>query len=163
MISRIFRLFWWARKRFHVEAINNLKKEFNIHPSIEIGFPVTWVGTIDVGQNTYVMPYCELVAGPNSKIINGQGCAIARNVTIRSWTHKTGLPLHRTENTYVRDIVIGNNCWLGTNSYIKEGVHLGDNCIVAANCVVTKSFESGSIIAGIPGRKIGENSTEDGK
>lgn len=52
-------------------------------------------------------------------------------------------------------IVIGNNCFIGINSTILPGVTLGDNTIVAANSVVTKSFNEGNIvIGGNPARKI---------
>lgn len=53
-----------------------------------------------------------------------------------------------------RSIVIGKNCWLGTNCVILPGVVLGDNVIVAAGSVVTKSFDSNSVIAGVPARII---------
>ena len=52
------------------------------------------------------------------------------------------------------NIVIGNNCWIGSNVFIKEGVVIGDDSIVGANSVVTKCFDSGSIIAGVPAKLI---------
>jgi len=153
----IFKILWTVYSFFKKEAIKNLRLTKGIDESVDISFPVTWVGNISVGPNTYFMPNCEIISGPNSKILIGSNCAIARNVTIRTWSHSKGLPLHRTKNTTESDIIIGNNCWLATNSYIREGVTLGDNCIVAANCVVTKSFPDGAIIAGVPGRLIGQN------
>lgn len=32
---------------------------------------------------------------------------------------------------------------------------IGDNCIVAAGCVVTKDIPEGSVVAGVPARIIG--------
>lgn len=157
MSSFFFKFLWKAYGFFKKEAIKNLKSINKIDDSVEISFPVIWVGNISVGKDTYFMPNCEIISGPNSRISIGSNCAIARNVTIRTWSHKKGLPLHRTRNTLEADIVIGNNCWLATNCYIREGVTLGNNCIVAANCVVTRSFPDGSIIAGVPGRLIGLN------
>jgi acetyltransferase-like isoleucine patch superfamily enzyme len=51
-------------------------------------------------------------------------------------------------------IVIGNNVFIGINSIIMPGVTIGDNCIIASGSVVTRSFESNSVIAGLPAKSI---------
>lgn len=51
-------------------------------------------------------------------------------------------------------VKIGNHCWIGAKAIILKDVELGDYCVVAAGAVVTKSFPKGSIIAGVPARKI---------
>jgi acetyltransferase-like isoleucine patch superfamily enzyme len=54
-----------------------------------------------------------------------------------------------------KDVVIGNKCWIGMNAMILPGVHLGDNTIVGAGSVVTKSFPEGNVvIAGNPAKLI---------
>ena len=50
--------------------------------------------------------------------------------------------------------VIGNNVDIGYGATIIGNVEIGDNVIIGANSVVTKSFESNSIIAGNPAHKI---------
>lgn len=53
-------------------------------------------------------------------------------------------------------ITIGNNSFIGARSVIMYGVELGDNTIVAAGSVVTKSFRDGNIvIGGNPAKIIG--------
>ena len=51
-------------------------------------------------------------------------------------------------------IVIGNDCWIGTRAIILPGVHLGNQCIVAAGAVVTRSFPDRSIVGGVPARLL---------
>ena len=59
-----------------------------------------------------------------------------------------------------KEVVIGENCWLGMNSVILPGVSLGDNTIVGAGSVVTKSFMDGNcVIGGNPARIIRDRST----
>jgi acetyltransferase-like isoleucine patch superfamily enzyme len=67
--------------------------------------------------------------------------------------------LIREQGVSRKGIVIGNNCWLGSKVTILDGVTIGDGCVVAAGSVVTKSFENGLIIGGVPAKvikKIGE-------
>lgn len=51
-------------------------------------------------------------------------------------------------------IRIGNNVHIGINAIIMPGVTIGDDCIIAAGAVVTKSVPSGEIWGGVPARCI---------
>ncbi len=51
-------------------------------------------------------------------------------------------------------VIIGRGTWIGANTTILCGVTIGKKCVVAAGSVVTKSFNSNQIIAGVPARKI---------
>ena len=69
-----------------------------------------------------------------------------------AWTENA--PPHLSQLPFKGDIVIGNDVWIGRESTVMPGVHLGDGCIVAAQSVVTKSFEPYSVIGGNPARLI---------
>ena len=56
-----------------------------------------------------------------------------------------------------KPITIGENVWIGSNVRICKGVNIGDNCIVAANAVVTKDIPESSIAAGNPARIVKTN------
>ena len=49
---------------------------------------------------------------------------------------------------------IGNNCFIGGGVKIFGAIHIGDNCTIAANSVVTKDFPDNCIIGGVPARII---------
>jgi len=40
------------------------------------------------------------------------------------------------------NVGIGKLCWIGHNTCILKGVSIGNNCMVAAGAVVTRSFPS---------------------
>jgi serine acetyltransferase len=53
------------------------------------------------------------------------------------------------------EVKIGDNCWLAANSVILPGVELGEHTIVAAGCVVNKSFPEGNqLLAGVPAKVV---------
>ncbi len=49
-------------------------------------------------------------------------------------------------------IIIGKNCFIGMRSMILPNVTIGDNSIVAAGAVVTKSIPSGEVWGGVPAK-----------
>lgn len=64
-----------------------------------------------------------------------------QDADMRKWKHSVCSP-----------IVIGENVWIGEYSRIQKGVIIGDNSIVAANAVVTKSVPANCIVGGNPAK-----------
>jgi acetyltransferase-like isoleucine patch superfamily enzyme len=55
----------------------------------------------------------------------------------------------------IKDVYIGESCWLGANSVILPGVTLGPHTIVGANSVVNESYPEGYVVlAGVPAKLI---------
>lgn len=55
-----------------------------------------------------------------------------------------------------KDVIIGNNVWLGAHVVVLPGVTIGDGVIVAAGAVVTKDIPSNVVVGGVPAKVIGE-------
>lgn len=58
-------------------------------------------------------------------------------------------------------VVIGSDCWIGTDVKIVEGVTIGDGAMVLAGAVVTKDVPSYAIVGGVPAVIRGYRYDED--
>ena len=55
----------------------------------------------------------------------------------------------RFYNQYDKDVIIGNDVWIGCNAVIMRGVHIGDGAVIGANSVISKDVEPYSIMGGV--------------
>jgi len=121
---------------------------------IEPTFRCDYGFNIEFGDNIFINFDCVILDCARVKI--GDNCLIAPQVGIYTAAHPTALEERLSGLEYAREVVIGNNCWIGGHSTICPGVRLGDNVIVAAGSVVTKSFGDNVIIGGNPAKIIRE-------
>ena len=78
------------------------------------------------------------------------------HVKLINWFHdlkKIDLSQFR-QISIVDDIKINDDCWLGYNVTITNGVNLGRGCVVLPNSLVNSNFEDFSIIGGVPAKLI---------
>ena len=61
-----------------------------------------------------------------------------------------------TENVRVKPIIIHQGAFIGAHTIILKGVEIGDNSIIGAGSVVTKSIPANEVWAGNPAKKIKE-------
>ncbi|HEY8931274.1 MAG TPA: DapH/DapD/GlmU-related protein [Mucilaginibacter sp.] len=111
-------------------------------------------GKITIGKNVaryFANSGSCYIQGINGVII-GDDTIFAPGVKIISANHD--MDDYKKHDKGGSPIIIGKKCWLGTNSVILPGVELGDNVIVGAGSVVTKSFGPNVIIGGVPAKII---------
>ena len=86
---------------------------------------------------------------------------IAPNVSF----YTVGHPIHFSDrNTYIeqaKPITVENNVWIGGNVVILGGVTIGENSVIGAGSVVTKSIPKNSLAFGNPCRVIRKITTKD--
>jgi len=110
---------------------------------------------IQIGSRTNINRQCMLWAGKTSKIIIGDDCLTGPGVKIIASKYAVkGIAKIRSFPQFEKDIIIGNDVWLGANSIILPGVCIGNGAIIGAGAVVTKNVAEYDIVAGIPAVKI---------
>ena len=107
---------------------------------------------IHIGDNFFAN--FNLTVLDEAPVTIGNRVLIGPNVSIYTACH----PLDRERRDafveWAEPVTIGNSVWIGGGATILPGVTLGDNVIVAAASVVTRSFPSNVLIAGNPARII---------
>ena len=116
---------------------------------------------IEVGKNFFANYNCTIL--DVAKVTIGDNCQMAPNVAI----YTAGHPVHpQTRNTayeYGISVTIGDNVWIGGNTVICPGVHIGSNTVIGAGSVVTKDIPDWCIAAGNPCKVIRTITEEDKK
>jgi maltose O-acetyltransferase len=133
------------------------RRRFDIHPSARLGYlpHIVFKGNVEIGPNTYFNSG-RIASGNNSKVTVGEWCAIGHNVNIHAITHdpKDATGPENLRNLIEKDINIGDHVWIGSNSFILPGVHVGDYSVIAANAVVTKNVPPYTVVGGVPAKII---------
>lgn len=130
---------WLLQKVFRLNA----RVPWPVHPTSRVRKPEN----IRRGTRTPGLSLGCHIDGRNG-IVLGENVWIGPRVSIISMNHDVN-----NFNKYISEdpIVIERDSWLGANSIILPGVHLGQHTVVAAGAVVTKSFPIGDqVIAGVP-------------
>jgi acetyltransferase-like isoleucine patch superfamily enzyme len=99
----------------------------DIHPTAQFSLSAKFDKTFPIG--VHVGPYSY----------------VAFETRILTHDRTRGLYLHTR---------IGRNCFIGGRSLILPGVEIGDECVVGAGSVVTKSVPPRSVVAGNPAKVI---------
>ena len=114
---------------------------------------------IEVGKNFFANYNCTIL--DVAKVRVGDNCQMAPNVAVYTAGHPIHPAARNSGYEYGKEVVIGDNVWIGGNTVICPGVHIGDNVVVGAGSVVTKDIPDWSIAAGNPCRVIRRITEED--
>ena len=109
---------------------------------------------IRIGDNVGIGEFAYI--GGAGGLVIGDDCIIGQYFSTHPENHvfSDKNRLIREQGVRREGIHIGPNCWIGSKVTILDGVSLGAGCVVAAGAVVTKNFDDGSIIGGVPARLL---------
>ena len=105
-------------------------------------------GTVTIGDNVFIGPYCTLAAGMHSLIANERRISKDENGMMHDYEY--GNPIN-----------IGNDVWIAANVTVCGGVTIGNGCVIGAGSVVTRDIPDGVIAAGNPCKVIRKITPDD--
>lgn len=112
--------------------------------------PLVWItGEPEIGENVFIGGMSEINA-KDAIVIIGDNCDIGSFVAINcADSHKKCLGL--TNEIERKDIIIENNVFIGSHSFVKGGAHIGHHSVIAAGTIVEPVFiPSYSLVIGNP-------------
>jgi acetyltransferase-like isoleucine patch superfamily enzyme len=92
----------------------------------------------------------------------GTGTLVASSVTILCHEHVYRDPVDR-RLPLMKEVRIGERCFIGVSAMILPGVTIGDECIIGAGSIVCNDIPSGSLAVGVPARVVRSNLRLDHK
>ncbi|MDB8542063.1 galactoside O-acetyltransferase [Turicibacter sanguinis] len=124
---------------------------------IEPPFYFCYGYNIEIGEKSYVNFNCQFV--DDGKITIGKKVMFGPGVTIATVGHPIN-PNYR-EYMYTDAVIIEDNCWIGEGVVICPGVIIGENTVIRAGSVVTKSIPANCVAVGNPCRVLREINEQD--
>ena len=170
-VVRSIRLSIQKFKIFEIKKLYPQKFFYDGQPAIGKDFSVFFDisnATVTLGKNVSFRDYCQLRSLSGGKItiadnvffnnncsLNcmqeisiGKDCQFGENVRFYDHNH-----VYSDQSKNVADqgystgrIVVGNNCWFGTNVIVLKNVTIGDNVVIGAGCIIYRSVPSNSVI-----------------
>ena len=132
--------------------------------------------TLEIGDRGHIMPYAMLMTHPGGRIRLGHNCSINPFTIlyghggleigndVRIAAHTVIIPANhvfldpnipiRQQGLTKQGIVIGNDIWIGANCVILDGCRIGSGSVISAGTVLSANIPPNSVVAGVPGRVI---------
>ena len=109
----------------------------------------------EFGDKLIIGKFCAIASG--TQFIMGSANHRTSSVTTYpfhvfggAWAERT--PPHLSQLPFKGDTVVGNDVWIGRNSVILPGVHIGDGAVIAAHSVVSCHVPPYTVYGGNPAR-----------
>lgn len=119
---------------------------------IESPFHCDYGCNIFLGSNFFMNFGCVVL--DEAPVTFGDNVFVAPNCGFYTAGHPLDAVSRNRGLEYARPITVGNNVWIGGNVVVLPGVTIGDNCVIGAGSVVTRSIPADSLAVGNPCRPV---------
>lgn len=113
---------------------------FEIGDNSDIGTRNRIAGDVIIGKS--------VLFGPDNYICSKDHCY--RDINVPIMNQGAYSPSHNGH----KELIIGDGSWIGTHVAVIGDVHIGKNCVIGANSVVTKDVPDYCVVVGNPARII---------
>ncbi|WP_019296187.1 MULTISPECIES: CatB-related O-acetyltransferase [unclassified Leisingera] len=129
-------------------------------------------GKLEIGRFTHGYEDMEIEGqGGGANVAVGSFCSIGRSVRImldqspaldrisafpfgEAFTEHLGGAETHAQHSGSRDVVIGNDVWIGANATLLGGVKIGDGAVISPNATVTGNVGAYEVWAGNPAQLV---------
>ncbi|MEV9530546.1 acyltransferase [Aliarcobacter butzleri] len=147
LLNKFYLLFKKANIKTQISKLKFIGKNVIIKDEVMFINP----SSISIDDYSMIGERCYIRGG--GKIVIGKYCQMANNVIIVTTNHLLDKDLYYG-NIENKDVIIGDNVWIGSGAKIMPGVTVGNNSVIAAGAVVAKDVEVNTVVAGVPARII---------
>jgi acetyltransferase-like isoleucine patch superfamily enzyme len=131
------------------------RRRYDIHPTFGFNGPDILLygeGKIVLGRQSYIGRGSQIQSGAGCRVEIGCNCGISHYVIIYTENTTADQDFSNAKNVEKGDVIVGDNCWIGAQVYINQGISVGENSVVGAHSVVTRDIPPHSIAVGVPAK-----------
>jgi maltose O-acetyltransferase len=108
---------------------------------------------IIIGDRSELGDNCKV----ESDLVLGRDVLMGPDVVIQSTAHqfeRLDIPVNQQGFKPGKNVVIGDDVWIGTRAVILPGIKIGDQAVIGAGSIVTKDIPPRAIVGGSPAKVI---------
>jgi len=132
--------------------LQNLLGKIGQNSIIEPPFYCVYGENIHIGDHVYLNIMCNIL--DCNMVSIGNHAMIGPNVQIYTAAHDLQAEARNQGWEVAKPIIIEDNVWIGGSAILLPGVRVGQNAVVGAGAVVTRSVPPNTVVAGNPARVI---------
>ena len=121
----------------------------------DIGIGLVMGDNSSIGPHGYIGCSGKIVIGSN--VMLGPKCSLFAENHVFSDTEST----IKSQGVKQKGITIEDDCWIGSNVIILDGVIIGKGSVIGAGTLITKDIPAGSVVMDKRKKHIGERGKRD--
>lgn len=124
-----------CRKNVNICNLATFSTKVKLGDNSGIGIKANIAGPCTIGNN--------VIMGPEVNIF-----------TKNHNTDRIDVPIKFQGDTEIKEVIIGDDCWIGCRAIILPGVNIGKGAVIGVGAVVSKDVPDFAVVVGNPGRVV---------